>query len=276
MKHLAHELIVKPGSKIKLDKLDPGDTFGYDKKDADEHLTKNLERLSVLQYMLYAEGKRSLLVVLQGIDAGGKDGTIKHVMSGLNPQGVNVTSFKVPEGAEKRHDYLWRIHQAVPEWGKMGIFNRSHYEDVLVVRVHDLVPKKVWSERYGQINDFERMLSDSGVHIVKFLLYISKEEQEKRFKERIDDKQKNWKFSPADLKEREYWHEYQQAYEDMIRETSSKEAPWYVVPADHKWFTHLVVAAVVIETLESLGMTLPEISSEQRKEIEKARKLLKG
>src|ERR1700733_11721688 len=180
MKRLAHELIVKPGSKIKLDEFDPGHTFGYDKENAAEHLTKNLERLCEQQYRLYAESRRSGLVVLQGIDAGGKDGTIKHVMSGMNPQGVSVTSFKVPEGEEKRHDYLWRIHRAIPEWGKIGIFNRSHYEDVLVVRVHDLVPKKVWSERYDQINDFERMLSDTGVHIVKFLLYIKKDEQEKR------------------------------------------------------------------------------------------------
>src|ERR1700733_10670549 len=180
MKHLARKLIVTPGSKFKLEHFDAGDTHGVDKPACADQLSKNLERLSALQYLLYAESKRSLLVVLQGIDAGGKDGTIKHVMSGLNPQGVSVTSFKVPEGEEKRHDYLWRIHRAIPEWGKIGIFNRSHYEDVLVVRVHDLVPKKVWSERYDQINDFERMLSDTGVHIVKFLLYIKKDEQEKR------------------------------------------------------------------------------------------------
>src|SRR5580692_9740028 len=172
MKQLAHELIVKPGAKFKLSKIDPDHTCGYAKESADEHLAKNLERLSDLQYRLYAEGKRSLLVVLQGIDAGGKDGTIRHVMSGMNPQGVDVTPFKVPEGAEKRHDYLWRIHKAVPEWGKIGIFNRSHYEDVLVVRVHELVPKSQWEQRYEQINDFERMLTDSGVHIVKLLLYI--------------------------------------------------------------------------------------------------------
>src|SRR5580692_8944409 len=258
MKHLARELIVKPGAKIKLDEIDPGDTLGYDKKDADEHLTKNLDQLCALQYMLYAEGKRSLLVVLQGIDAGGKDGTIKHVMSGLNPQGVSVTSFKVPEGAEKRHDYLWRIHQAVPEWGKMGIFNRSHYEDVLVVRVHDLVPKKVWSERYDQINDFERMLSASGVHIVKFLLYISKDEQEKRFKERIDDKQKNWKFSPADLKEREYWDQYIEAYQDMLRQCSKHDAPWYVIPANNKWFRNLAVSQILCDTLQSMDLKFPK------------------
>jgi PPK2 family polyphosphate:nucleotide phosphotransferase len=258
MKNLAHELIVKSGSKIKLDKVDPGDTIGYDKESAGDLLTKNLERLSVLQYMLYAEAKRSVLVVLQGIDAGGKDGTIKHVMSGLNPQGVTVTSFKVPEGAEKRHDYLWRIHNAVPEWGKMGIFNRSHYEDVLVVRVHDLVPKKVWSERYDQINDFERMLADSGVTIVKFLLYISKDEQAKRFRERIDDKQKNWKFSPADLKEREYWDQYIEAYEDMLRKCSKKHAPWYVIPANEKWFRNLAVSQILCDTLEGMDLKFPK------------------
>jgi PPK2 family polyphosphate:nucleotide phosphotransferase len=262
MKRLAHELIVKSGSKIKLDEFDPGDTFGYDKADAEEHLPKNLDRLSALQYMLYAEGRRSLLVVLQGIDAGGKDGTIKHVMSGLNPQGVNVTSFKVPEGEEKRHDYLWRIHRAVPEWGKMGIFNRSHYEDVLVVRVHDLVPKKVWSERYDQINDFERMLSDSGVQIVKFLLYISKDEQEKRFKERIDDKQKNWKFSPADLKEREYWDQYIEAYQDMLRKCSKKHAPWYVIPANNKWFRNLAVSQILCDTLEGMDLKFPKANAD--------------
>ena len=262
MKHLDRELIVKPGSKFKLEKFDPSDTFGYDKKGAEDHLPKNLERLSALQYRLYAEGKRSLLVVLQGIDAGGKDGTIKHVMSGLNPQGVNVTSFKVPEGAEKRHDYLWRIHNAVPEWGKMGIFNRSHYEDVLVVRVHDLVPKKIWSRRYDEINDFERMLSASGVHIVKFLLYISKDEQEKRFKERIDDKQKNWKFSPADLKEREYWDQYIEAYEDMLRKCSKHHAPWYVIPANNKWFRNLAVSQILCDTLESMDLKFPKASED--------------
>lgn len=258
MKHLASELLVAPHSKIKLSHFDPADTYGVVKTDAADHLTKNLERLSVLQYMLYAEAKRSLLVVLQGIDAGGKDGTIRHVMSGLNPQGVDVTSFKVPEGAEKRHDYLWRIHQAVPEWGKIGIFNRSHYEDVLVVRVHGLVPKSVWSERYEQINNFESMLADSGVVIVKFLLYISKDEQAKRFRERIEDKTKNWKFSPADVKEREYWDQYIEAYEDMLNKCSKKHAPWYVIPANHKWFRNLAVSSIVCKTLEDMKLKFPK------------------
>src|ERR1035438_10275228 len=173
MKQLSKELLVKPGARIKLADCDASDTLGIEKKAAAAQLEKNLDRLRILQYLLYAEARRSLLVVLQGIDAAGKDGTIQHVMSGLNPQGVRVTSFKVPEGAEKRHDYLWRVHQAVPEFGQIGIFNRSHYEDVLVVRVHNLVPKSVWSKRYAQINDFERMLSENGVVILKFLLYIS-------------------------------------------------------------------------------------------------------
>jgi PPK2 family polyphosphate:nucleotide phosphotransferase len=258
MKHLARELIVKPGSKVKLDKFDPGNTYGVDKKSAADHLAKNLEQLSVLQYLLYAEAKRSLLVVLQGIDAGGKDGTIRHVMSGLNPQGVVVTSFKVPEGAEKRHDYLWRIHRAVPESGKIGIFNRSHYEDVLVVRVHDLVPKSVWSKRYDQINDFEHMLSDNGVRIVKFLLYISKDEQARRFQERIEDKSKRWKFSPADLKEREYWDKYTDAFEDALRKCSTDRAPWYLIPANNKWFRNLAVSQILKETLESMDLKFPK------------------
>jgi len=262
MKHLARELIVKPGSKIKLDHFDAGDTHGVDKPSGTGQLTKNLERLCEMQYKLYAEAKRSLLVVLQGIDAGGKDGTIKHVMSGMNPQGVDVTSFKVPEGAEKRHDYLWRIHHAIPEWGKIGIFNRSHYEDVLVVRVHELVPKSVWSKRYDQINDFEHMLSESGVQIVKFLLYISKDEQAKRFHQRIDDKDKNWKFSPADLKEREFWDQYTEAYQEMLRKCSTDSAPWYVIPANHKWFRNLAVSQILAETLDGMNLKFPKAAGD--------------
>jgi PPK2 family polyphosphate:nucleotide phosphotransferase len=258
MKHLAHQLLVPPGSRFKLADVDPAQTHGFKKSDAEDHLAKNLERLAVLQYLLYAESRRSLLVVLQGIDAGGKDGTVRHVMSGLNPQGVVVTSFKVPEGAEKRHDYLWRVHQAVPEYGKIGIFNRSHYEDVLVVRVHDLVPKSVWSQRYDQINDFERMLSSNGVHIVKFLLYIDKEEQARRFRERLDDKTKNWKFSPADLKEREYWDQYVAAYQDMLRKCSTSHAPWFVIPANKKWFRDLAVSGILVHTLESMSLKYPK------------------
>lgn len=258
MKHLARELVVAPGSRIRLADFDPANTHGISKDAGVGQLAKNLDELCDLQYRLYAEGRRSLLVVLQGIDAGGKDGTIKHVMSGLNPQGVDVTSFKVPEGAEKRHDYLWRIHQAVPEWGKIGIFNRSHYEDVLVVRVHGLAPKAVWSKRFDQINEFEKMLSASGVRIVKFLLYISKDEQAARFRDRLEHKNKNWKFSPADLRERRSWDEYTAAYEDMLRKCSTKHAPWYLIPANHKWFRNLAVAQILRDTLDSMNLKFPK------------------
>jgi len=249
---------VPANSKFRLSAVDPDATHGVDKAAAADQFEKNRKRLSVLQYLLYAEARRSFLVVLQGIDAGGKDGTIGHVMSGLNPQGVTVTSFKVPEGEEKRHDYLWRVHKAVPEYGKIGIFNRSHYEDVLIVRVHDLVSKSVWSKRYDQINDFERMLTESGVRIVKFLLYISKEEQAKRFRERIEDKAKNWKFSPDDIKEREYWDQYIEAYEDMLRKCSTEKSPWYVIPANRKWFRNLAVSEILVEALEDMDLKYPK------------------
>ena len=265
MKHLAKELIVPPNSKVALARIDPDDTHGVDKAAAAEHLEKNCERLSILQYLLYAESRRSLLVVLQGIDAGGKDGTIRHVMTGLNPQGVTVTSFKAPEGEEKRHDYLWRVHKAVPEHGKLGIFNRSHYEDVLVVRVHNLVPKAVWSKRYDQINDFERMLTASGVRIVKFLLYISKEEQAKRFRLRLEDKAKNWKFSPDDIKEREYWDQYIEAYEEMLRKCSTEKAPWYVIPANRKWFRNLAVSGILVDVLEDMDLKYPKPAADLSK-----------
>src|ERR1022692_110010 len=258
MKQLSKDLLVKPGARIKLADRDASDTLGIEKDAAAAQLEKNLDRLSILQYLLYAEARRSLLVVLQGIDAGGKDGTIQHVMSGLNPQGVRVTSFKVPEGAEKRHDYLWRVHNAMPECGQIGIFNRSHYEDVLVVRVHSLVPKSVWSKRYAQINDFERMLNENGTRIVKFLLYIDKNEQAKRFRERIDDKTKNWKFSPADLKEREYWDQYIDAFQDMLRQCSTECAPWYVIPANRKWFRNLAVSQILREELEAMSLKFPK------------------
>jgi PPK2 family polyphosphate:nucleotide phosphotransferase len=262
MKNLAHALLAPAGHKIKLGEIDASDTHGVSKAAAARRLVRNLERLSVLQYELYAEARRALLVVLQGIDAGGKDGTIRHVMSGLNPQGVDVTSFKVPEGDEKRHDYLWRVHKAVPERGKIGIFNRSHYEDVLVVRVHGLAPNQVWSKRYSQINDFERMLSENHVHIVKFLLYISKEEQAKRFRQRIEDRHKNWKFSAADLKEREYWDQYIDAFEDVLRKCSTKWAPWYVIPANHKWFRNLAVSEILVHVLEGMDLKYPKPSSD--------------
>jgi PPK2 family polyphosphate:nucleotide phosphotransferase len=258
MKDLAMKLAVKSHSRFKMRSIDPGATHGVSKNTAAARFEKNVERLAVLQYLLYAEARRSLLVVLQGIDAGGKDGTISHVMRGLNPQGVTVTSFKAPEGAEKRHDYLWRIHNAVPEKGKIGIFNRSHYEDVLIVRVHNLVPKAVWSKRYEQINDFEKMLAENGTRIVKLLLYISKDEQAQRFRERIDDPAKNWKFSVDDLKEREHWDEYIEAYEAMLQKCTAPHAPWYVIPANKKWFRNLAVSEIVLNELENMDLRQPK------------------
>jgi PPK2 family polyphosphate:nucleotide phosphotransferase len=261
MKNLVRELMIKPGSKAALSDVDPADTHGVSKRSAEAILQKDIDHLATLQYRLYAEAKRSVLVVLQGIDAAGKDGTIKHVMTGLNPQGVKVTPFKVPEGAEKRHDYLWRIHNAVPENGMIGIFNRSHYEDVLVVRVHNLVPKSVWSERYQQINDFEQMLVQNQVEIVKFLLYIDKDEQARRFKQRLDDKTKRWKFSAADVEERKYWDDYILAYDEMLRRCSTRRAPWYVIPSNHKWFRNLAVAKILVEVMEGMKLKFPKESA---------------
>ena len=258
MRDLTRALRVGPKSKIKLKDVDPEATHGLEKEKCTEQLAKNIERLSILQYQLYAEAQRSMLVVLQGIDAAGKDGTIRHVMTGMNPQGVTVTAFKAPEGAEKRHDYLWRVHNAVPEWGKIGIFNRSHYEDVLIVRVHSLAPKQVWSLRYDQINEFERMLSESGVRLVKIMLYIDKEEQARRFRLRLEDRTKNWKFSAADIKEREYWDQYIEAYEAMLRKCSTRYAPWYVVPSNHKWFRNLAVSQILIDGLDEMKLKFPK------------------
>src|SRR5947209_5331738 len=258
MKHLAAELKAVPGKKFRIEHFDPGNTHGVDRDEGEKALVKDKERLCELQNLLYADSRRSILVVLQGIDAGGKDGTIRHVMSGLNPQGVDVTSFKVPEGDEKRHDFLWRVHRAVPEWGKIGIFNRSHYEDVLVVRVHELAPRKVWSRRYRHINEFERMLTDEGVHILKFLLLIDKDEQEKRFQDRLKDPDKHWKFSPADRKERKFWDDYMAAYQEMVRECSTEYAPWHVIPANHKWFRNLAVAQILKDEMEGMKLKYPE------------------
>ena len=222
-----------------------------------EDIAKDITRLAKLQEMLYAEDRRSVLIILQAMDAGGKDGTIKHVMSGLNPQGCEVTSFKVPSAEEADHDFLWRIHKAVPRRGNIGIFNRSHYEDVLVVRVHNLVPREVWKERYDQINRFEKLLSEMSVVILKFFLHISKEEQRKRFQERLKDPSKNWKFSELDLKERELWEDYQAAYEDALSKCSTEWAPWYVIPANHKWYRNWSVARTIVDTLESLKLSFP-------------------
>jgi PPK2 family polyphosphate:nucleotide phosphotransferase len=251
------KFLVKPGAKVKLLKWNPGRTGGIDKPAAAKVEAQNLVRMEELQNKLYAQNKQALLVILQTIDAGGKDGTIRKVMSGVNPQGCQVTSFKVPSQRELAHDFLWRIHKAVPARGMIGIFNRSHYEDVLVVRVHGLAPKNVWSQRYEMINDFERTLAAGGVRIVKFFLHISKDEQLKRFKERIADPTKQWKLSQADFDERKYWDDYMAAYEDALSKCSTPHAPWYVIPANHKWFRNMAISQIVADTLEDMKPQYP-------------------
>jgi PPK2 family polyphosphate:nucleotide phosphotransferase len=256
--NFSKELLVKPGKKVKLSHWDPEDTLGWDKgHKMKESLDKNIEKLDKLQYLLYAEHKRALLIVLQGLDAAGKDGTIRHVMAGVNPQGCKVTPFKKPSVEEAEHDFLWRIHKAVPQLGDIGIFNRSHYEDVLVTRVHDLVPKDVWSKRYAQINDFEKMLDANHVKIVKFFLHISKDEQKRRFQQRIDDPDRRWKISDADFAERKFWDDYTKAYEVALEECSTDHGPWYVVPSNKKWFRNLAVSHIITETLEGMNMKFP-------------------
>ncbi len=261
------KLIVEPGHKFRLSKCDPGETFGVDKAAAERALKHHVDRLQELHDLLYADSKRALLIVLQGMDAAGKDGTIKHVMSGVNPQGCAVTSFKQPSAVESAHDFLWRIHAAVPARGFIGIFNRSQYEDVLIARVHGLVPKKVWEARYRQINEFEQMLTENGVHILKFFLHISSEEQKKRFEERLNDPDKNWKASTADFRERHFWHEYQRAYQEALERCSTKWAPWYAIPSDHKWFRNYAVSEAIIEALASFRLKYPKADPE----IEKAK-----
>lgn len=251
---------VKAGTKVKLSEYDPNEIseFPGGKDKASGKLDELTLRLEALQELLYAEHKHKVLIVLQGMDTSGKDGVIRHVFEGVNPQGVRVASFKVPTPQELDHDYLWRVHQQTPGSGEIVIFNRSHYEDVLVVRVHSLVPQEQWSRRYQQINDFERTLAEEGTTILKFFLHIDKEEQRKRLQERLDDPKKRWKFNPGDLKERQLWGEYTQAYEDVLERTSSKEAPWYIVPSNRNWYRNLVIASVIVEALERLDMHYPE------------------
>ncbi len=248
---------VKPGSVGRLDRWDPADDGGLTKNEAKRLLDRKRVELERLQELLYADGRHRLLIVLQAIDAGGKDGTIRAVFEGVNPQGVNVTSFKQPTSDELAHDYLWRVHQHIPKAGMVAIFNRSHYEDVLVARVHGLVPKQRWSKRYDHINAFEQMLADEGTTIRKFLLHISKDEQRARQQERIDNPAKQWKFSNADLAEREHWDEYMTAFEAMLTKTTTKTAPWYVVPANHNWYRNLVVMNVLVDTLRQLPLRYP-------------------
>jgi PPK2 family polyphosphate:nucleotide phosphotransferase len=282
----ARDYRVDKGHKFRLKDFDPGDEGKLKSKDeADALLAESVKLMSDMQAKLYAQERWSLLLIFQAMDAAGKDGTIKHVMSGINPQGCQVTSFKAPSTTDLMHGYLWRANAAMPERGKIGIFNRSYYEEVLVVRVHpemlkaerippSLITKHIWDERFQDINAHERYLTRNGIVIRKFFLNLSKAEQKKRFISRLDEPDKNWKFSAADLAERGYWREYMDAYEEMIRATATPHAPWYVVPADNKPFTHLVVAGAIIETLESLGLAFPEVTVEQRKTIEEARKAL--
>lgn len=251
-------MLIKPGTTVWLKKLDPDDTGPYaSAEEAEEDLQKQLNELSRLQNLLYAENRRALLIVLQGMDTSGKDGTIRHVMAGLSPLGVQVKAFKAPTEEELAHDFLWRVHKEVPRHGFIGIFNRSHYEDVLVVRVHELVPRKVWKSRYELINQFEKLLVKNHVILLKFFLHISKAEQRARLEQRLADPTRYWKFSMADVKEREYWSAYRRAYEEALTRCSTKWAPWHVVPANHKWYRNLVVAETIVQALRELEMQYP-------------------
>src|SRR5581483_567723 len=283
---LAKAYRVDNGKQFRLKDFDPADTAKIkSKEDAGSALEETVERLRDLQDKVYAQDQWGILIILQGMDAAGKDGVVKHVMSGVDPQGCEVHSFKAPSEEELNHDYLWRSFVRLPERRRIGIFNRSYYEEVLVVRVHpnllknekipaSLISRKIWEERFEDMRNFERYLSRNGIVVRKFFLNISKEEQTKRFLARLDEPEKNWKFSPADIHEREHWDEYMEAYEDMIRNTSTSFAPWYVVPADHKWFTRLVVASAVVDTLEGLDLSYPKVDAPRRKELDEARKIL--
>jgi len=285
---MAKPFRITDGSRFRLDHIDPGETMGFgseDKPRAKEALATGVESLAELQDRLYAQDRWAVLLVFQAMDAAGKDGTIKHVMSGINPQGCEVFSFKAPSDEELDHDYLWRSMKSLPQRGRIGIFNRSYYEEVLVVRLHDellarqklppeLVTKDIWKKRYKDIRNFEKYLTRNGIVIRKFFLHVSKKEQKKRFLERLEDPEKNWKFSVSDIKERAFWSDYMTAYEDAIRQTASKDAPWYVVPADNKWFTRVVVAAAVVDTLGSLGLSYPKVDKERRKGLVEAKRAL--
>jgi PPK2 family polyphosphate:nucleotide phosphotransferase len=278
--------LVRPGKKLKLKQHDTDDTGPFkDKDEAKGRLERGIEQLVEMQEKLYAQDRWSVLLVFQAMDGAGKDSAIKHVMSGLNPQGTQVSSFKSPSHEELDHDFLWRISRALPERGRIGIFNRSYYEEVLVVRVHptilaaqklppELVTKRIWKERYDDIVAFERHLSHNGTLIRKFFLHLSKDEQRRRMLARLDEPAKNWKFSLGDLKERERWDDYMEAYEDALSATSTEEAPWYVIPADHKWFSRVLIADLVVEALESLDLDFPKVTDAQKHDLVEARKLL--
>jgi PPK2 family polyphosphate:nucleotide phosphotransferase len=252
------KFMVEPGTKVRLSKIDPSYTGNFETHDkAAPEIGKNVERMEKLQYLLYADSDQSLLVVLQAPDAAGKDGVVRHVFSAMNPQGTSVFRFKQPSQEEAAHDFLWRAHLHAPGKGEVVIFNRSHYEDVLVVRVHKLVPRSVWSKRYDLINDFEKLLSASGTRILKFFLHISPQEQLSRFAQRLDDPSRNWKISESDYSDREAWPQYMDAYEDAMALTSTKRAPWYVIPANHKWFRDLAVSQIIVDTMDEMGLKLP-------------------
>ncbi len=279
---------VTKGKNFRLKDWDPSDTQKFDDKEqAEKILAQGVDRLAKLQDKLYADNRFSLLLIFQAMDAAGKDGTIKHVMSGINPQGCQVFSFKNPSSEELEHDFLWRTTKSLPERGRIGIFNRSYYEEVLVVKVHpeylgkqqlhkSLIGKDVWKHRYESIADFEKHLARNGTVVLKFFLNVSKKEQKERFLKRLDDPERNWKFSDADVAERQHWDAYQDAYQELIRETSTKDSPWFVVPADHKWFSRVVVASAIIKALESLDLEFPAVSEAQKVRVAKARKLLEA
>ncbi len=253
------EFRIKPGSKVNLGKIDPNYHGDYEtESDVGQELLKYNQRLAQLQSVLYAENKHALLIVLQAMDGGGKDGTVHHVMAALNPQVCSVIGFKVPTTEEMAHDYLWRVHKVTPAKGHITVFNRSHYEDVLVVRVHSLVTEEVWSKRYNEINAFERELANSGTTMIKFFLHIDKDEQLNRFRDRLDQPDKQWKISDADYKERDFWDDYQKAYMDALSKCSFNYAPWYVIPANNKWFRDLAVSQILVETMEGLEMEFPK------------------
>jgi len=250
---------VVPGRHIQLQDFDPKNAdHDGGKKGAHYTLKKLKERMDEMQFQLYSEQKRSILVCLQALDAGGKDGVIRHVMGAMNPQGCRVVGFKEPSSEELAHDFLWRIEHQVPRRGEVVVFNRSHYEDVLIARVHDLVPESVWSKRYEQINDFERRLAENGTHILKFFLHISKDEQLERFKDRLDDPTRHWKISDADYSERKYWDDYEAAYDAVLSKCSTRHAPWFVIPSDRKWFRNLAIAQIIVETMEDLKIEVPK------------------
>jgi len=283
LSNVVKQLRVDKGEKFRLADHDPADTGGLDKSDAKAMLGEQVERLSALQEKLYAHDRWALLVILQGIDTAGKDGIIEHVMSGINPQGCQVSSFKAPSARELEHDFLWRHVLELPERGRIGVFNRSYYEEVLVVRVHPeilarqklpLVAKDIWQQRFEDINAFERYLARNGTLILKFFLHISKEEQRDRLLARLDDPDKHWKFELGDLAERKLWDEYMAAYEDMIRQTSRPEAPWHVVPADRKWLGRVLVAAAMVDALERLDLSIPKLDAEATKQLKVAREQL--